>query len=244
MGLTHNLVVDIGNTRSKIAIFQEDVLLEQAVIGNVDLDTLHGVIARYQPVYSILSSVGEDGEAIKQILKQDTRFMELTPELPKPFVNKYLTPQTLGMDRVAGIAGAQFYFSDQHCLVIDMGTCVTYDFITAQSEYLGGAISPGLNMRLKAMAQFTKRLPDLVFEKPEGFIGGTTKDSMLSGVYYGMLGEINDTIRRYEEQFGAIQVLVCGGDGPIFDKHTKKSIFAAPDLVLYGLNKLLRYNAK
>jgi type III pantothenate kinase len=243
MGLTQNLVVDIGNTRSKIAVFQADVLLEQTVIANTDTNMLNNIITRHQPVYSILSSVGEDVDEIKKILKRDTQFLELTHNLPLPFTNRYLTPQTLGMDRIAGIAGAQFYFSEQNCLVIDMGTCVTYDFITAGSEYRGGAISPGLNMRLKAMAQFTKRLPDLVFEKPEGFIGGTTKDSMLSGVYYGLLGEINDTIERYEGQFGTIQVLVCGGDGPIFDKHTKKSIFAAPDLVLYGLNKLLRYNA-
>jgi type III pantothenate kinase len=244
MGLTNNLVVDIGNTRSKVAVFQEDRLLDQVVIANTDGDMLMRIIKHHQPVNSILSSVGEDVEDIKKIVERDTRFMELTHELPLPFTNKYLTPQTLGMDRIAGVAGALSFFSNQNCLVIDMGTCVTYDFITAQSEYLGGAISPGLHMRLKSMAQFTKRLPDLPFEKPEGFIGGTTKESMLSGVYYGLLGEINGTIERYEEQFGAIQVLVCGGDSTMFDKHTKKSIFAAPDLVLYGLNKLLRYNAK
>lgn len=243
MGVTNNLIVDIGNTRSKVAIFGGDVLQEQTVIANNDTTALTHLITQYKPGYSILSSVGEDVGDIKKILMQDTQFLELTHELPLPFINRYLTPQTLGMDRIAGIAGALSFYNKKNCLVIDMGTCVTYDFITAGSEYLGGAISPGLNMRLKAMAQFTKRLPDLSFEKPEGFIGGTTKESMLSGVYYGLLGEINDTITRYEEQFGAIQVLVCGGDGPIFDKHTKKSIFAAPDLVLHGLNKLLRYNA-
>jgi type III pantothenate kinase len=243
MEIAGNLVIDIGNTRCKAGLFDADILVEQWVFADKIQEKLSKIIERYKPVFSLISSVGEQTEPIKELLQKRTRFMELTPDLAVPFTNLYLTPKTLGMDRVAGIAGATHFFPDQACLVIDMGTCITYDFINTNKEYLGGAISPGVAMRLSAMAVFTKRLPEIVFHSPDSFIGNTTQSSMLSGVYYGILGEINDTISRYEEQFGEINVLICGGDAPLFDKHTKKSIFAAPDLVLHGLNKLLQYNA-
>lgn len=243
MEITRSLVMDMGNTRRKAGVFEGDTLIHQIVLNADDTKVVQEIINHYQPALSIISSVGEPSRAIPEILQKHTRFVELTPELALPFTNLYATPQTLGMDRVAGVAGAMFYFPGKACLVIDMGTCITFDFINAHSEYLGGAISPGLNMRLEAMATFTKRLPKLQFEQPGSFIGNSTQTSMLSGAYFGILGEINDTVARYEEQFGNVEVLLCGGDAPLFDKHTKKNIFAAPDLVLYGLHHLLRYNA-
>jgi type III pantothenate kinase len=243
MEVAKSVVIDIGNTRSKMAVFEGGELQQSWVITDFDLSNLRDIIQRFQPNQSILSSVGIDIPGLKQELQEQTRFFELTHRLPTPFTNQYLTPETLGMDRVAAVAGALHFFEHQNCLVLDMGTCITYDFVTAESNYLGGAIAPGLRMRLLSMAKMTSRLPELDFELPSSFIGNTTKTSMLSGVYYGLLGEINQTIERYEEQFGEVKVLMCGGDAPLFDKHTKKSIFAAPDLVLYGLNKLLQYNA-
>jgi type III pantothenate kinase len=243
MEITRNLVVDIGNTRGKAGIFEGDTLLEQWVFTDQYVEKISEIIHQYKPQYSIISSVGDAVVPVKELLQNTTRFFELSPSLAVPFKNVYATPQTLGMDRVAGVSGAVHLFPGEACLVIDMGTCITYDFINVHLEYLGGAIAPGLQMRLHAMATFTKRLPDITFQMPASFIGDSTQNSLLSGAYYGVLGEINDTIARYEEQFGEIKVLLCGGDAPLFDKHTKKSIFAAPDLVLFGLNKLLRYNA-
>jgi type III pantothenate kinase len=161
-----------------------------------------------------------------------------------PFFIDYGTPQTLGMDRVAAVAGALYHFPGQASLVIDMGTCVTYDFINKEGHYLGGAISPGLKMRLRAMHDYTQKLPLAeLSDAPEEFIGSSTVACLQSGAYFGLLGEINDTVERYEGRFGTLNVLLCGGDTPLFDKHTKKSIFAAPDLVLFGLHKILQLHA-
>ncbi len=243
MASIKNIVVDIGNTRSKAAVFEGTVLLEKIIFKGEDVRAIEVLLENYHPATSLISSVGIKADTIIEMLKTQTICFELTPELPVPFHNLYATPHTLGMDRVAGVTGAMHFFSKQNCLVIDMGTCVTYDFITAGADYLGGAISPGLHMRLQAMAHFTQRLPELAFEKPVSFIGNSTQNSMLAGAYYGLLGEINETIQRYDEQFWDVQVILCGGDAELFDKHTKKSIFAAPDLVLYGLNNILDYNA-
>jgi type III pantothenate kinase len=239
-----NLVLDIGNSRNKVAVFEGSELVEKVVFTSGDLSAVVNLVEKYKPQFSMISSVGVNGDAYKSYLQSHTIGFELTPQLPLPFQNKYATPLTLGMDRLAGIAGSRCFFPDKACLVIDLGTCVTYDFISVQHDYLGGAIAPGLKMRLQAMAYYTKRLPDIAFQLPPSFIGDSTQNSMLSGAFYGLLGEINACHGRYEEQFGTVQVILCGGDAELFDKHTKKSIFAAPDLVLIGLNQLLRYNAK
>jgi type III pantothenate kinase len=239
-----SLVLDIGNTRCKAAVFNGDTLLEKRRFDPDDMDALIILVETYRPSLSMMSSVGVDAKVFQKYLEAQTRCLELTSSLPVPFRNLYATPQTLGMDRVAAVAAAKHLFPDRHCLVIDMGTCITYDFVTAQHDYLGGSISPGLRMRLQAMAYFTKRLPEIEPEVPDTFIGDSTRNSMLSGMYYGVLGEINELVERYEKQFGDLQVILCGGDSGMFDKHTKKSIFAAPDLVLDGLNQLLHYNVK
>jgi len=237
------LVVDIGNTRAKAGIFHLNQLVEKTTFDANDADALRLLIQQYAPTHSILCSVSGEYAEIKELLKQRTAFFELTHHLQVPFFIDYNTPHTLGMDRVAAVAGAQHFFPVQSSLVIDMGTCVTYDFITADYHYLGGAIAPGLRMRLRAMHEQTQKLPLIEMEEIQDFIGKSTKDSMLSGAYFGLLGEINDTIARYEERFGAIQVVHCGGDASLFDKQTKKSIFAAPDLVLFGLHKILEFHA-
>jgi type III pantothenate kinase len=243
MDIKYTLVVDIGNTKAKAAIFQQDDLVQKVSFEAHDAEKLNNLIQMYAPTHSLLCSVGEEPENIIALLKANTTYFQLTHHLQVPFFIDYQTPETLGMDRVAAVAGAQHFFLTQPCLVIDMGTCVTYDFLTADYHYLGGAISPGFNMRLRAMHEQTQRLPLLEVGPVDDFVGKTTKESMLSGAFFGLLGEINDTIARYEERFGEIRVLLCGGDAPLFDKHTKKSIFAAPDLVLFGLHKILQLHA-
>jgi type III pantothenate kinase len=244
MELTHNLVIDIGNTRAKAAIFIHNKLIERLEFANNDFGVVDKLIDTYQPTKSIVCNVFIESDELTHLLKTKTQYTQLTSDLPVPFHNLYSTPLTLGMDRVASVAGAISFFDNTTCLIIDLGTCVTYDIVTANRNYLGGSISPGLQMRLNALNHFTQKLPLFDYEPIHSFIGNSTQTSMLSGVYYGLLGEINEMITLYEQQFGNIQVLLCGGDAGEFDKHTKKSIFAAPDLVLYGLHKILQYNAK
>lgn len=244
MVVTKGLIVDIGNTRIKAAVAGEGKFLSEVKVFNEkDLEPLERLVQEYGPSHSIIGSVSGHTETVAAVLSRNTSTLILSSDSIFPFVNDYATPHTLGMDRAAAVAGAMSVFPHQACLVIDAGTCVTFDFVTAQGHYLGGAISPGVNMRLQAMHTFTQKLPAISFQLPETFVGDSTHSSMLSGAYFGLLGEINDTISRYEEQFGPVQVLLCGGDAMLFDKRTKKNIFAAPDLVLHGLFKILQLNA-
>jgi type III pantothenate kinase len=244
MVMKKGLVIDIGNTRSKAAVFEDGKMLSTVLVFFPSQpESLIDLIELYKPSHSIVVSVSNLPDTLVTFLNQHSQLFILTQTATFPFTSEYATPQTLGMDRAAGVAGAMQLFAQQHCLVIDAGTCVTFDFVTKEGIYMGGAISPGLNMRLKAMHTFTQKLPDVAFEFPKNHIGNSTTTSMLSGAYFGLLGEINETISRYEDQFGIIQVVLCGGDAVLFDKRTKKSIFASPDLVLHGLFKILQLNA-
>lgn len=239
-----NLAVDIGNTRIKAAIFYENDPKEFFVFEKNKTGELEKILKDQKILNSIVCSVGRGDEEIKKLLGETSNLTVLNYQTKLPFKNSYETPETLGMDRVAAIAGAKHFFGDAACLVIDCGTCITYDFITSENNYIGGAISPGLQMRLNAMNTFTEKLPLIEFTPTEKFTGGTTKDSMLAGAYFGMAGEINEMIERYFNQFGEIKVITCGGDSVIFDKHIKRDIFAAPYLVLYGLNNILSFNVR
>lgn len=243
MEIKNRIVVDIGNTRGKAAVFNGSDLLEVIVFSEADMGPINKLIQQYSPTHSLLCSVAGNAQSCIEVLQHHTIFKQLSADLKWPFASVYSTPQTLGMDRVAGVAGALTYFPNQSCLVIDAGTCITYDVITDEGVYRGGAISPGLQMRLNAMHTFTQRLPQLTIEQIEQSIGDSTRTSMLSGAYFGLVNEINGFAERYQSEYGPMQVLICGGDAALFDKHMKKGIFAAPDLVLHGLNKILELNA-
>ncbi len=239
-----SLAIDIGNTKVKAGIFNGETLQEIFLFERSEIHAIKNIIKKNNISHSILSNVGTENIEIESLLSEQTQFLKLNHQTNLPFINKYKTPETLGMDRVASVAGSQYFFSNTNCLIIDAGTCVTYDFISSDKNYLGGAIAPGLQMRLNAMHHFTKGLPDLFFLQIDDFVGNTTESSMMSGAFYGMLNEINETISRYEQRYGTLQVITCGGDSILFDKHIKRSIFAAPYLVLYGLNKILSFNVK
>jgi type III pantothenate kinase len=166
----------------------------------------------------------------------------LDSKLPLPITIKYATPETLGVDRIAGVCGAQQKFPGEPCLVIDAGTCITYDFINHDGEFLGGAISPGMMMRFQAVHTFTSKLP--LVSRPEKvvLIGDSTETCIQSGVIHGIVEELNGTIRRYQEEFAGLRVILCGGDARFFENNLKGAIFAVPELVLSGLNSILNYN--
>jgi type III pantothenate kinase len=171
------------------------------------------------------------------------RIFILSPALPLPITIQYDTPHTLGVDRIAGACGAKQLFPDVHTLVIDAGTCVTYDFTDSQGIYYGGGISPGLRMRFEALHTFTAKLP-LVEPGQAPLIGTNTETSIQSGVVNGMLAEMDGIIRQYQEKYPLLQVILCGGDGSFFENRLKASIFASPDLVLIGLNSVLIHNVR
>ncbi|MEJ2594791.1 MAG: type III pantothenate kinase [bacterium] len=239
------LVIDIGNTRTKIALYHEGDMTDMLTVEDGLYDDLLQFLTDHPGITSaILSSVRDVDETIPDLLRRHMRLLMLSDDTPLPFHNKYLTPETLGRDRIAAAAAGMHLFPDRDVLVIDAGTCITYDIITAAGEYLGGAISPGLKMRFEAMHRFTGKLP-LVNPNTDAEIqpiGNTTKGSLLAGGQRALLEEVDGMINRYREAYPDLTVVVGGGDYKYFDKYLKNNIFAAPNLVLAGLKKILDFN--
>ena len=235
-----NLVVDFGNTFIKAALFEASHL-KQSFYNIAEAD-LKLVEKEHSPNRILVSSVSKSKEDVREIFKtSEIVFLEST--LPLPFQINYKTPQTLGLDRIAGVAGAQELFPNENALVIDMGTCITYDFIDANSVYHGGGISPGMKMRFKALHNFTAKLPLIEPEEDVELTGQSTKESILSGIIYGISAEIDGIIRMYSDKCAHLRIIICGGDAKFFENKLKAGIFAAPELVLMGLNRILLYNA-
>lgn len=237
-----NICIDIGNTQTKIGIFNDSNLITAITMSEISVDSLLPILNKYEINHSIVSSVNTDFEAIKSLLTDKTNFLPFNQLTKLPFSNLYQTPQTLGLDRIALVAAATDYNKNSNLLVISFGTCVTFDFLNRKSDYLGGAISPGLKMRLQAMHTFTAKLPKLNFIEPKDFNGESTEECMQSGVFYGIVEEAKGRINLYETQFGNTEILLSGGDCFLFEKHLKKALFAHPYLTLFGLNKIINHN--
>jgi type III pantothenate kinase len=235
-----NLVIDNGNSRTKVALFEAGRLLEMIIPEIPDPVHLEAFVAGRPVRRAILSSVGSFPEETREFLRSTFDLLEFTRDLPFPFHNRYESPETLGLDRIAAVLGAMQLFPGKNCLVIDAGTCITYDLVTADKDYYGGAISPGIRLRFEALHNFTARLPLVELENNfSDQIGKDTRRSILSGVQNGVLHEVEGFISHFRSQHPELQVLVCGGDLNFFDAHLKNSIFAQPDLVLIGLNTVL-----
>jgi len=235
-----NLVVDYGNTSAKVAIFDHEQLVEKHAF--TIIDELQQFLQRSTADNFIISSVNEDATHISGWVRAKQKFI-LTNTLPLPISVLYKTPLTLGVDRIAGVCGAFRLFPKESSLVIDAGTCITYDFIDSNGNYHGGSISPGLMMRFKSVHTFTAKLPLVKpIEQPE-LVGKSTETSIQSGVIHGMTAEIDGIIDRYRDKYPDLHVILCGGDAPFFENKLKASIFASPDLVLLGLNSVLIHNA-
>jgi type III pantothenate kinase len=235
-----NLIIDYGNSSAKVGIFQHQALVSRMVFSAHE--ELRHFVQNFSGQGIIISSVSRDAAEIAGWATHFKSVVILDQHLPLPIRNNYSTPHTLGVDRIAAVCGAKALFPDQNCLVIDSGTCVTYEFVDASGVYHGGAISPGLKMRFSALNQLTARLPLVEpVESPE-LIGVSTTGCIQSGVVIGLIEEMNGVIRRYEEKFEKLQVILCGGDTPFFENQLKASIFASPELVLSGLNSILIYN--
>jgi type III pantothenate kinase len=237
------LIIDFGNTLQKLAVFDGKNMILKETFQELKPEDLIRFIGKNGPFHGIIqSSVVIHTPELEEILSRSGKFILLTSLTPVPFKNLYQTPETLGKDRIAAVTGALSLYPARNLLVIDAGTCITYDFLNDKQEYLGGGISPGIRMRFKAMHTFTGKLPLIEPDNFDDLIGSTTRESMLSGVYNGVIAEINEMIRLYQTRFDDVIVMITGGDHQFLHNKLKISIFAAPDLVLFGLNEIFDYN--
>ncbi len=241
-----NLIIDIGNTRAKIAVFENNKILKTLVCLKEKIFTQKEQVLKEFPQIrdGILANVAAPHKGFREPLSDLTGLkIELSHSTPVPFTNLYNSPKTLGLDRIALAAAAVANFPQKDVLVIDAGTCVTYDIITHQKEYIGGAISPGLNMRFRAMNNFTANLPLLrANSKPVTTIGKDTVQSLHLGVKQGLLYEINGFIAQYQQVYNNLTVVLTGGDCEILSKSLKNSIFVHKNFLSTGLNSILEYN--
>lgn len=235
-----NLVIDYGNTAVKVGIFDHQNMVEKQTF-QYEAD-LKNFLASVKANHIIVSSVKTNPELISSWINNEGKSFVLNSHLPLPIKNLYRTPNTLGVDRVAAVCGAKSLFPLENVLAIDAGTCITFDVVDAEGNYHGGAISPGLRMRFKALNTFTARLPLVEPADDAKLIGDTTETCIQSGVVNGLVAEIEGIIQRYQSKFGSLRVILCGGDARFFENKVKASIFASPELVLVGLNSILVYN--
>lgn len=238
-----NLIIDIGNTLAKLVAFDGDSPLEEIKTSNDNLEGLSAFIKKYKFRRGIVASVIDMAPAVmKQLDSLDFPVLFFSASTPIPITNRYRTPETLGSDRLAAAIGAHMQYPDRNILVIDAGTCLTYEFIDSEGNYWGGNITSGLQMRLKAMHTFTARLP-LVDRKgtvPE--VGYDTETAMRAGVIMGMTFEIEGYIRHFRKKYPDLLVFLTGGDDFNFDSSIKNIIFADKYLVPRGLNRILNFN--
>jgi len=235
-----NLCIDIGNTNAKLGFFDDVKLIEHCQVLH-DRHILK-ILKEKQPENVLICSVRKGiGKIIEKSVKT-TNTILLNHETPIPIKSTYDTPETLGVDRIASVVGASYLFKNKNCLVIDLGTCITYDLIDYSSTFHGGGISPGVDMRLRSMHKFTSKLPIVAPKGMPELIGKNTRECMLSGAINGTIAELAGIIDRYGQYFEDLHIILCGGGANFFESKIKGHIFAIPNLVLIGLNQVLRFN--
>jgi len=239
-----NLIIDVGNTLIKLAIFKNGELqIKKTTIKGDFLEALSEIKNKYSQIEKcIISSVGKISETHFTKLKNSYSVLVLDHTVAIPFKNEYATPTTLGVDRIALISAAAVEYPKKNVLVIDAGTCITYDFLSEDNNYKGGAISPGLQMRFKAMHTFTEKLPLLEAEQICKYIGSSTIGSMHSGTVNGICYEIDGFIAAYATDFKNLTVILTGGDAHFLRDRLKNDIFATSNFLLQGLNHILEHN--
>jgi len=235
-----NIVVDYGNSSAKVGIFDGDKLTAQHNF--LTTEELKKFLENFSADNFIISSVTKDSDQVSAWATRVKQKFILNPQLPLPVQIKYATPETLGVDRIAGVCGAQHLFPGTNTLVVDAGTCITFDFLDKHGNFLGGGISPGLMMRFQAVHNFTARLPLVPTIEEPPLIGDSTESCIQSGVINGITAELDGIISLYKQKFEGMVVILSGGDARFFENKLKGSIFAVPELVLSGLNSILIHN--
>jgi len=241
--MNHKLILDFGNTLKKLAVFHGDEQVDFISSDGDIVSNIEELKKKYPQLNAaILSSVVNIDIHTMTYLKMNFRFLYFNHEVAIPLTNKYKSPETLGKDRLAAAVGAYVMFPQKNVLVIDAGSSITYEILTQEGEYLGGAISPGLNMRAKALNSFTDKLPLVTFSNEAPLIGNNTDTSLKSGIVNGAIAEVNGMIQFFLNKFENLQIILTGGDAYYFEKRLNYNIFASGNLVLKGLNYILDYN--
>ncbi|MFM8431221.1 MAG: type III pantothenate kinase [Bacteroidota bacterium] len=240
---TH-IVIDRGNTRTKIGVYSGNRLVKVLTGSRFSTANLRDLISRFEPEAVLLSAVAKIPVSWRKLFSTRTHLVVLDNNTPIPIKNRYSTPATLGTDRIAAAVAGQHMYPEKNVLVVDVGTCIKYDFIDAGGNYRGGSISPGIRMRLNAMHHFTDRLPLLEPKRIGGFLGKDTYGSMMTGAVVGAALEIEGFAVKYRKKYRSLKVVITGGDALLLSDHLKIGIFAAPELVLDGLHQILLHAIK
>ncbi|HLI93838.1 MAG TPA: type III pantothenate kinase [Puia sp.] len=237
------LCFDFGNTRMKCAVFTDGTLQQQAVLGADPEQAVSLLLDQFQPTRTILSSVIDHPPGIEALLRSRSRFHRLDHSSKLPITTPVSKPDSIGADRLALTAAAVSLFPGKNNLVIGLGSAVTYNFVNKYCEFLGGGISPGMEMRFRSLHEFTAKLPLVKPDWNLPLVGYDTRTNILSGVILGMAKEIDGTIGAYEEKYDNFNVLMSGGDAAYFTGRLKKEIFVDPDLIFKGLYAISELNA-
>lgn len=241
-----NLVIDRGNTLVKYGIFDQRQLVKSDSTIFLDKQIINSIAKSY-PIHQILLSsvVFEEHDTLySNLQKIASNIIDLSHQTPMPFSWQYKSKASIGKDRLAAIAGAIELYPETNLLVIDAGTAITYELVNNKQEFLGGNISPGMQMRFRALNEFTSKLPKIEANEKVPLIGNSTTEAIRAGVQNGILLEIEGLINRITDQYENLRTIMTGGDADFFAGKLKNPIFVHPNLVLVGLNRILEYNAQ
>lgn len=245
-----NLAIDIGNTRAKLTPIDRGQAIDsfQIDLEAFDIPCLETLLAAYPAIDAAIavSSSGPHERIETWLAERMRRFIRFDSSVPVPIANRYATPETLGADRLAAAVGAATLYPSRDVLIVDFGTAITFDLVSAKGEFLGGNISPGATTRFRALHRFTRSLPlcSLDEEIPAGRLGDSSRSAIVNGVVNGIVYEVEGYIRDLEKKYDGLLTIFTGGESNFFAERLKNTIFATYDLVAYGLNRILEYNAK
>lgn len=237
------LAIDIGNSYIKCAVFEQNTLLNKFTFKQEEaLENFELILKKHKKISKgVISSVANLYESTFSYLKSRVELLEISNKTSFPFTNNYKTKETLGIDRLVLSAGAVLSFKNQNRLIIDAGTCITYDYVDYKNVYQGGAISPGLSLRYKSLNTYTAKLPLLENKEIDFLIGKSTSESIYSGVINGVVNEIDGFITQYKELNKDLTIILTGGDAVFLAKSIKNTIFADSNFLLESLNNLYTY---
>jgi len=239
-----NLVIDIGNSKVKFFLFENNKTIYKEICDNQDFKKTLDSISNKNNIKNVISSsVSSNYDLYIEESLNNSKYTSLSNDnLLIPFKNNYKTKKSLGQDRIALVSSAIYNYPNQDSLIIDLGTCITYDFVDSNKTYHGGAISPGFKLRYSSLNTYTSNLPLLELEETENIIGSTTNESIHSGIYNGVIAEVNNYIDLLKKEYPQLNVIIVGGFSKFLLNRIKNAIFANQDFLAQGLNYIINYN--